>query len=118
MTVEVQREITSSPPDAEAVTLRSFEPNRLVLDADATTAAFVVCSEVYYRRWEARVDGRPAPLLRGDHVLCAVPIPTGKHALELRFRPKTLRIGLVISLAPIAGSVLALALARDGKRGR
>ena len=114
--------ITTSPPearrDAGIARLASFEPNRLVLEADTTDAAFVVCSEVYYRGWEARIDGRPAPLLRGDHVLRAVPIPPGKHALELRFRPRTFRIGLVISLASIAGAVLALALARDGRGAR
>jgi hypothetical protein len=114
--------ITTSPPDAGTdagtVTLASFEPNRLVLEADTTDAAFVVCSEVYYRGWEARIDGRPAPLLRGDHVLRAVPVPPGRHTIELRFRPTTFRIGLVISLAALAGTVLALAFARDGKGAR
>ena len=52
MTVEVQREITSSPPDAEAVTLRSFEPNRLVLEADTSLALFeprVILASVPYQ---------------------------------------------------------------------
>ncbi|PYV08493.1 MAG: hypothetical protein DMG07_25655, partial [Acidobacteria bacterium] len=62
-------------------------------------------------------DSRVAfKLLRGDHVLRAVPIPPGKHALELRFRPTTFRIGLVISLVSIAGSVLALARGEKGAR--
>src|SRR5206468_9567714 len=71
--------ITTSPPearlDAGTARLAPLEPHRLVLEAHTTDAAFVVGSAVHSRGWEGRLDGRPAPLLRGDHVPRAAPVP-------------------------------------------
>ena len=85
----------------------------MTLVAELRRASFVVLSEVFYPGWEAFVDGRPAPIIRGDLVLRAIPVPAGKHTIELHFRSKTLLWGLVVSLTSLIGAALFLLLTRD-----
>jgi hypothetical protein len=108
--------ITRSAPNAESagrVSITSFRPNRLKLRAELNRPAFVVLSEVFYRGWEALVDGRPAPVLRADYILRAIPVPAGTHAVDVRFRSRTFQWGLVISALALAGAVFGL-LVRKG----
>jgi len=98
--------VSRFPPDngageVGAVEIASFRPNRLRLSADLRRPAFVVLSEVYYPGWEALVDGKAVPLLSGDYILRAVPVPAGKHEIILRFRPKSFQWGLGISLGSL-----------------
>ncbi len=99
--------------DRGEVRLTSFEPNRLVVDARLKRASFIVLSEVYYPGWEALIDGRPAPLLRADYILRAVPVPAGKHEIVVRFRPKVLLWGSAVSLLALA---TVIAVLKRGKR--
>ena len=46
----------------------------------------LVIGDNYHPHWRARVDGRPAPLLRADYVWKAVPVPAGEHVVELLYR--------------------------------
>jgi hypothetical protein len=105
----------SVPREEEPGTVRivSYEPNRMTLAGELRRASFVVLSEVFYPGWEALVDGRPAPIIRGDLVLRAIPVSAGKHTIELRFRPKTLFWGLAVSITSMIGVALFLLLTRD-----
>jgi hypothetical protein len=88
---------------AGTASLTSFEPNRMRLRTEIRRPSFLVLSEVYYPGWEATVDGEPAPLLKADYILRAVPLMPGEHSVELRFRPRALFWGLVISALGLAG---------------
>jgi len=112
--------IASSMPkadqvDAGSVRVTQFKPNRIRLQAEMKRSAFVVVSEVFYPGWEAMVDGQPAPLLAGDYILRAVPVPAGKHEIVLRFRPRSFIWGLTISLISLAGVIAGLAFTRGGE---
>lgn len=66
-------------------------------------------SDADYPGWEARVDGRPAPLLRADYAFRGVALPAGRHEVELRYRPRALWAALAASgLAALAILLLAL----------
>jgi hypothetical protein len=101
------RVISGAPPagtdEAGTAHLTSFKPNRLRLQAAIRRPSFLVLSEVYYPGWEALVDGKPAPLLKADYVLRAVPLLPGEHSVELRFRSRTFLWGLAISALGLAG---------------
>ncbi|MEZ5066197.1 MAG: YfhO family protein [bacterium] len=56
--------------------------------------------------WEARVNGQPAPVYRADFLFLAVPVPPGTVTVELDYRPKSVRNGLLAS----AGGLLLLGL--------
>jgi len=111
--LRIAKSLPGEEPEPGTVGIASYEPNRMTLVAELSRTSFVVLSEVFYPGWEVLVDGRPAPMIRGDLVLRAIPVPAGKHTIELHFRSKTLLWGLVVSLTSMIGAVLFLFLTRD-----
>lgn len=99
----------------ETVAISGFEPDRVQLTADLSADGVVVVSEVYDRGWNAYVDGREVPLYLADGVLRGVPVPAGAHRVELRYEPRSLTIGLWISLAT-AAAILAIFAAFGWRR--
>jgi hypothetical protein len=89
------------PPVGESaegqVTVTRYEPQRIELQTRNAGAGFLVLSEVYYRGWDARVDGQPTPVYRVDYVLRGIAVPAGEHRVEFVFRAPTFRNGAVCS---------------------
>jgi hypothetical protein len=71
--------------------------NRQVLEVDATGPAILVVTENFYPAWRARVDGRPARVVRADFTLRALPLPAGRHQVEFFFRSDLFRRSLALS---------------------
>jgi uncharacterized membrane protein YfhO len=68
--------------------------------------SLVVFSDVYYEGgWHARIDGEPAPHLRANYILRALPVETGTHTVEFEFIFEPFEKGEKISLA---GSVFVI----------
>jgi uncharacterized membrane protein YfhO len=55
------------------------------------------------------------PLWRADHAFRAVWVPSGRHEVEMRFQPGSVRLGAAISALAAAG-VLALLVGRRRER--
>jgi uncharacterized membrane protein YfhO len=49
------------------------------------------------------VDGKPAPVLRGDHALLTVPVPAGAREVALDFHSPEYARGKLISLLALLG---------------
>ena len=60
--------------------------------------ALLVISQAWYPGWRAYVDGQPAPLLRADYAIKAVPVPAGHHVVQLRFQSGSWARGLWLGL--------------------
>ena len=73
--------------------LASYTPDRVVVRTRASREALLVLADNFYAGWEARVDGRVAPILRTDHTLRGVVVPAGEHEVVFRFRPRDLYTG-------------------------
>ena len=52
-------------------------PHRLEITATASRPAMLLVHDLYDRYWRATVNGAPAPLLRADGFLRAIPLPQG-----------------------------------------
>jgi Bacterial membrane protein YfhO len=107
--LEVAPPVLAPPADAAAdrAAVDRYESDRIELTVQTDAPGLLVLSEVYDPGWRAYVDGRRVPVLVADHVLRAVPVPAGAHAVELRYEPAGLRVGLGITLAT-AGLVAIL----------
>ena len=99
-----------SPGDtsADRAPVEEYEADRMEVRTSTNAPGLLVLGEVYYPAWKAYVDGEPVPLYRADHLLRAVPVPAGEHAVELRYESWTLRLGTAISL--LTGLALAALL--------
>lgn len=89
--------------------------DRLRFELDLPAAGWLVVNDLWAPAWQARVDGRPAPVERANLLFRAVAVPAGRHAVELACRPRGLVAALLVSLAAAS---LGLALAARAYFGR
>lgn len=98
----------SPNPAPDVISLVDYKPNYLKYDTQTTDNRLAVFSQIYYPYgWQAYIDGKKADHIRADYTLRALVVPAGKHTVEFRFEPKTLKTGRMISLV---GSFLVLLL--------
>jgi hypothetical protein len=93
------------PASGVAAKVSSWEPGRIriALTGNATTPQYLVVSENWYKDWHASIDGREAPLLRGQYALLSVAIPPGSKEVAFEFRSAAYRKGRLISLVALLG---------------
>ena len=97
--------------------LHAARPDRLRILTESDAPALLVVTDTWYPGWRASVDGRPATLWRADHAFRAVTVPAGRHEVELRFVPRSVLAGALVS-ALSAALVLALVVGRRRDRAR
>ena len=90
-----------------SVDLVSRTPSSLSLTVDSPADGLLVLSEVHYPGWRAMVDASVAPIIRTDHILRGIPVPAGKHQVQLVFRPVTLMVGAGLSGITLGALVVA-----------
>src|SRR5262245_10433865 len=102
------------PSNAEAKVVR-YEPHRIELQTRNPQPGFLVLSEIYYRGWDAWIDGRRAPVERVNYLLRGLAVPAGDHQIEFVFRQSSFLAGAVLSLF---GVRLLFVGARGSVRGK
>jgi hypothetical protein len=97
-----------SAPSAEIgqSQILKYEATKIEVAATLAGPGLLVLSENYYPGWTATVDGAPAPILRVNYNLRGVVLDSGKHRVRFVFRPRSLYLGLLVSiLAAVALAV-------------
>lgn len=101
---------TGEAPKAEVKVTR-YEPQRIGLQVNNQQSGFLVLSEMYYRGWEAMVDGQRVPVERVNYNLRGIELQPGNHNVEFTFRAPSFRTGAVWSafgvLILIVGGVIS-----------
>jgi hypothetical protein len=90
---------------AGTVRVAEFRPDRVRLHADLDNPGHVVLVDAFAAGWEATVDGRPTRVLRANEAFRAVAVDAGSHEVEMVYRPRGFRLGLVTSGITAAGLV-------------
>jgi hypothetical protein len=86
--------------DAKAsIKLTDYKANALTYESETTEEQLAVFSEIYYKDWNAYIDGEQKPYFSANWVLRAMRIPAGKHKIEFKFEPTKYYTGEKISLA-------------------
>jgi Bacterial membrane protein YfhO len=81
----------------EAVTVVRHDPDCVELDARLATPGLVVLADVYYPGWTLTIDGKAAPVYRANRMMRGAAVEAGRHRLVYSFRPRSFRVGLVVS---------------------
>ena len=99
-----------------SATVAVDRPGRIAVDTVAPGPQLLSISERFDEGWKAREDGRAIPLFRinGDFLGCVV--DPGKHRIELRFSPRNLFAGALVSVFGLL--LLAVAAVVVGRRVR
>jgi len=103
--------LAGAPAPNDRVTIERYEADCARLRVVTGAPAYLVLADSYYPGWQARIDGRPAPICRADVALRAVRVEAGEHVVEFSFAPQG---WYAAELATVAGwaALAALALAR------
>ncbi len=104
--------VRPGPSDVRIAELRA---ERVRLEAELAEPGVVVLADAYDPGWRARVDGRDAEVMRANVAFRAVAVPAGRHVVEMRYRPRSVALGLSLSAA---GLLALTALAFVSRRRR
>jgi hypothetical protein len=112
---------TEMPPASAAMDGAEIElattrpaPSRFEVQLKDQAAGWVIVREQWAPDWSALVDGQPAPVVRVNHALRAIPVPEGARSVTLRYEARQLRLGAVVSL--LAALVLYLVWKRGAQQ--
>jgi hypothetical protein len=86
------------------------------VDVESSGPAHLVLLDAWDPGWRASVDGTPAPVRRANYAFRAVPVPGGRHLVELRYRPWSAVAGLVVSAATALALVFFLGVSARRRR--
>ena len=102
-TALVESPIPDAAPSGNGGTaqITRYEPNEIELTTNSAEPSLLVLSENHYPGWRAYVDGRFVGTARIDYNLRGVALPAGQHAVRFVYWPKSLLLGVAISLFAI-----------------
>ncbi len=82
--------------EVRPVSYWEWSPNRIRLRAQGP--GLLVVSEIAYPGWEVYVDGEKRPVEAVGGVLRALHLEAGEHEVEMRFNPRSLKLGLAVGI--------------------
>jgi hypothetical protein len=108
---------TESSSGPGTVRIVRFDTDHLRLEAEANQNAMLFLADLAYPGWRAYVDGTEAPIYRANYLFRAVYLPAGQHTVDFIYRPRSFRLGLLVTVAATLAMLAALAaLAAGGSR--
>lgn len=99
------------------ITLLNRQTNSLAIDADLKCKGMVIAGETFFPGWEARVDGKPAPIYEAYTTLRGVVVDAGHHRIEMRYRPRSVYLGFFLTLTGLVAAVALVMFARRDRFG-
>ena len=92
--------ITAFAPADSSASIRqtSFDNMEIKYESNSNAANVAVFSEIFYKDWQATIDGKEVPVAKANYVLRALAVPAGKHSIDFKFVPKVFNISYTISL--------------------
>jgi uncharacterized membrane protein YfhO len=97
------------------VSITSYQPKRVTLQAKADRPAVLLLNDKYDPSWKVVVDGKPEPLLRCNYIMRGVYLQPGSHVVEFQYAPP--HWTLYVSLTGIALGVALCGFLAFGSRG-
>jgi hypothetical protein len=82
----------------------SNDPDRVVVEVDTVAPGLLVIADTWMPGWSAKVDGRPAPILRGNHAQRVIPLRrAGRQRIVMSYEAPGLALGFAITFASALG---------------
>jgi uncharacterized membrane protein YfhO len=100
------------PPQAtlncDQVTIISYEPERVIIEADLASEGYLILTDTYYPGWRAYVDGKESSIIRANLLFRAIRLSAGQHRVEFSYEPASLKLGAAVSAVTLLGIVVGL----------
>lgn len=98
--------------------IERYSSGSVTLRVDAACPGLVVLPDTYFPGWRASVNGREAPIYPTDGAFRGVAVPKGTSRVELRYEPRAFTIGILVSLAGLAGFAVVALVTASRRRTR
>ncbi|HXV61384.1 MAG TPA: YfhO family protein, partial [Vicinamibacteria bacterium] len=85
----------------DAARIATYAPELVEIETRSPRAGYAVLLDTLRPGWIAQVDGRETEILRTQHAFRAVAVPEGEHLVRFSYRPRSLRLGGLVSLASV-----------------
>ena len=106
-------QLPSSAPSASARvgagTIERYDSQHVVGTVDAQVSAVVVLNDTGYPGWIASIDGRETKIFAANYLFRGIVVPSGHHTITFDYRPRSYRIGLIITLLSFIAAGMYLA---------
>ena len=99
---DVQSSVSATNDPSARITSARYTAHRLDFEVTAKADTLLVVAQSFYGAWRARVDGRPAPVLRANHAFQAVAVPAGARTVLFEYHDTAFRTGLAITAGALA----------------
>jgi len=86
-----------------AVRVIQYTARQVVLETDADHVTYLVTSESNYPGWRAYMDGRKQRIFLTNVAFRGLPVPAGRHQIEMRFSPAIRWRGAAVSAIALCG---------------
>ncbi|MBN1976520.1 MAG: YfhO family protein [Anaerolineae bacterium] len=97
-------------PTSSIVRVTHYAAERVEVEVETDVPGYLVLTDAWYPGWEALIDDEPVVIQRADLLFRAVAVDAGSHRVVFSFRPPSLCIGAIISLAGLVGLAAVLAM--------
>jgi hypothetical protein len=78
---------TATNENGGTVEFASYNPNHIVLKANASAPSILLLNDRYDPNWKVTLDGKPTTLLRANFIMRGVQLAPGAHTVDYRFAP-------------------------------
>ena len=82
---------------SDMIRMTRFDNDTIHYQSSTKGNRLAVFSEIYYKDWQAYIDGKPVPIVKANYVLRALLVPAGSHEIIFKFEPKVFFLGKQIS---------------------
>lgn len=97
---------------AGEIKLKTYQPNELTYEVEASRTGLALFSEVYYPGWKAYIitenEKKELPIIRANYILRAIDLPAGKYQLKMEFNPSSLKVTETLAYTGIAVLLLSI----------
>ena len=118
-TVDGEVPSLGEPSGPDQVSIDERSPEKIVIDIETTADGLLVLGEIAYPGWKASVDGVEVPMSTAFGLLRSLPVPAGRHQVEVWYSARTERIGAGLSILTMLLMVSTFAgLSWRSRRGK
>ncbi|HSW87683.1 MAG TPA: YfhO family protein [Candidatus Saccharimonadales bacterium] len=113
-----EKPTTSISPIAKgSVSLQTYTPQKIVLQAETTGPMLLFLSDAYTPDWYAQVDGKSTHVYLADSAFRAIVVPRGTHTIQFFYESKAFFTGLILSFIGLVGlSFCCIVLYKYGEK--
>jgi len=87
----------TAPDSAAYIKQTTFDNDEVKYESNTTAPQLAVFSEIFYKDWNAYIDGKKTDVIKANYVLRALMLPAGKHTIEFKLEPQAYINGVKVS---------------------